>query len=84
MTDDVTDRAVAALENTNCTDDMQDFFQVGLVRELLAEVERLRGALDRVDGLAHRWLDSRTWQDEPSVIDRAFGQTLHDVMRGDQ
>ena len=61
MTDDLTERAKAALEATNCTDDMQDFFRVGLVRELLAEVERLRGALDRVqqfgDGVADELRD---------------------------
>lgn len=42
---DVVERAKAALEETNCLDDMQDFFRVGLVRELVAEVERLRSEL---------------------------------------
>lgn len=39
---DVAERAKAALDDTRCTDTMMDFFQVGLVRELVAEVERLR------------------------------------------
>ncbi|AKQ06985.1 hypothetical protein PBI_OVECHKIN_83 [Mycobacterium phage Ovechkin] len=39
---DAAERAKAALDDTRCTDTMMDFFQVGLVRELVAEVERLR------------------------------------------
>ncbi|SIC59808.1 Uncharacterised protein [Mycobacteroides abscessus subsp. massiliense] len=35
------DRAKAALEETKCTDEMYDFFRVGLVRELAVEVGRL-------------------------------------------
>lgn len=37
---DVIVRVKAALDDTNCTDAMQDFFRVGDVRELLAEAER--------------------------------------------
>ena len=46
MTDDLLARAKAALDATNCTDEMQDFFRVGLVPELLAEVERQRAEHD--------------------------------------
>lgn len=38
---ELVDRAKASLEDTKCTDEMQDLFRVGLVRELIAEVERL-------------------------------------------
>lgn len=38
---DIVERAKAALEGTDCSDDMMDFFRVGLVRELVAELERL-------------------------------------------
>lgn len=42
MSGDVVARARESLAQTNCTDDMQDFFQVGLVRGLVTEVEKLR------------------------------------------
>ncbi|AAN12492.1 hypothetical protein PBI_CHE8_94 [Mycobacterium phage Che8] len=45
---DVVERAKAALDDTRCTDTMMDFFQVGLVRELVAEVERLRAQETRI------------------------------------
>lgn len=44
MSGDVVARATAALDATQCTGEMQDFFQVGLVRELVAELERARRA----------------------------------------
>lgn len=39
MTDDIVARARSELSLTKCSDDMRDFFRVGLVRELVAEVE---------------------------------------------
>ncbi|WP_133176595.1 hypothetical protein [Mycobacteroides abscessus] len=43
---ELVERAKASLEDTKCTDEMQDFFRVGLVRELVAEVERLQAEID--------------------------------------
>lgn len=40
------DRAKASLEDTKCTDEMQDLFRVGLVRELIEAVEFLEQAAD--------------------------------------
>jgi hypothetical protein len=37
------ERIKADLESTRCTDAMQDFFRVGDVRALVAEIEHLRG-----------------------------------------
>lgn len=42
---ELVDRAKASLEDTKCTDEMQDLFRVGLVRELIAEIERLERVL---------------------------------------
>ena len=94
MTDDLTERAKAALEATNCTDDMQDFFRVGLVRELLAEVERLRGALDRVRERADRAASIKAWSDgDGPTCDEANGinavgedilRLIEAALRGDQ
>ncbi|MBN7460837.1 hypothetical protein I3U64_11810 [Mycobacteroides abscessus subsp. abscessus] len=39
-------RAKASLEDTKCTDEMQDLFRVGLVRELIEAVEFLEQAAD--------------------------------------
>lgn len=39
MSGDVVARAKAALDATRCADEMQDFFRVGLVRELIEELE---------------------------------------------
>ena len=49
---DIVERAKAALEDTGCSDDMMDFFRVGLVRELVAELDRLHtwdGLMSLVD-----------------------------------
>lgn len=43
---ELVDRAKASLEDTKCTDEMQDFFRVGLVRELIEAVEFLEPAAD--------------------------------------
>lgn len=39
MSGDVVARAKAALDATRCTDEMQEFFRVGFVRELVEELE---------------------------------------------
>lgn len=39
MSGDVVARAKAALDATRCTDEMQEFFRVGVVRELVEELE---------------------------------------------
>jgi len=39
MSGDVVARAKAALDATRCADEMQEFFRVGLVRELIEELE---------------------------------------------
>ncbi|RIR38477.1 hypothetical protein D2E71_15920 [Mycobacteroides abscessus] len=44
---ELVDRAKASLEDTKCTDEMQDLFRVGLVRELIAEIERLERVNER-------------------------------------
>lgn len=83
MTDDITARARNALEATNCTDGMHDFFRVGDVRELLGEVERLRGALDR---MVHRLTDELALDREPfSALKRSnVIADIEAVLRGDQ
>ena len=44
---DIVEQAKGALDATKCLDSQQDFFRVGMVRGLVAEVERLQGEIDR-------------------------------------
>lgn len=50
-----TDEAKEALEATTCTDDMQDFFRVGLVRELVSHLEELHSWVGLMSLLDEHW-----------------------------
>ncbi|KLO25884.1 hypothetical protein ABW16_21460 [Mycolicibacter heraklionensis] len=87
MTDDLIARAKAALDDTNCTDAMQDFFRVGDVRELLAEVERLRAALEGLaDDLAAHNQTTPDDDDHEIICDveSTIAWRIRAVLRGDQ
>ncbi|OHT47904.1 hypothetical protein [Mycobacteroides chelonae] len=62
------DKAKAALEETKCTDAMQDFFQVGLVRELAASLERVEALIQKWDNLEH-------------LVARAFASEVRDALQ---
>ncbi|AUX82016.1 hypothetical protein SEA_FRANKIE_90 [Mycobacterium phage Frankie] len=77
---DAAERAKAALDDTRCTDTMMDFFQVGLVRELVAEVERLRAQETLIRELCAETEDEK-WRRK---IARAFdGSTFPHMVRAD-
>lgn len=67
MSGDVVARAKAALDATACPDEMQEFFRVGFVRELVAEVEKLRGALETIRDKAGEGVRERVCQSFHSV-----------------
>lgn len=62
------DRAKAALEETKCTDAMQDFFQVGLVRELIDRLERVEALIQK-------------WDDTEHLVARAFASEVRDALQ---
>lgn len=62
------DRAKAALGETKCTDAMQDFFQVGLVRELAASLERLEVLIQK-------------WDDTEHLVAKAFASEVRDALQ---